>query len=280
MFCGVPPQLPLPDATLRVGDDRCHIRILSRVTDWVKHHTKATNLQPGTYLLGAKYFFGLQEACRLPEGKHFVRVTIECANGQAPFLWEHTEPVTVAQTVPAEDCIVLSASAVVSSGCEWLNIEARASRRFTSIDGVRLFLRLGDTPYPINWSTDTGGFSGDASTTLFANAPTKALLAVRCEDTSQVLGTIVNGQKHCHLTDVGFRVHKRPSITLPIGETHAVVTMVWGTESRDWPIRIKVPTFGSGTLGLETGSAPHASFATPAATASDKAVASSDVPAS
>ena len=81
LFCG-PAAAPRAQIDLSTDDDRFHIPLIATISDWAPHHLDSTRqLQPGTYLLGARYFTGLHDNERLPVGRYALHLTLISANG-------------------------------------------------------------------------------------------------------------------------------------------------------------------------------------------------------
>ena len=253
LFCGPPDRRPTTETILTVEDERFHIPLLAQIDDWTSHHVMSDRrLQPGTYLLGARFFAGLDDMERLPAGVYTLELTVGCANGGTPAVWT-SSTIDVPTCEPLEPDVVFSAPPVSadSSMRQWLNVEARCSRRLASIANVRLKIAILGGEYDLNWSENTGDFRGQASVTLTSDSPTLALIAVRLLDQWAKLGLPYPiGAGYCVLADRSLRVNDRLLLQLPEGEHHALLTAFYGTTRIDQRLRILVPPPDQGGLSV------------------------------
>jgi hypothetical protein len=121
LLCGPAGRRPTSTETLRLEDDRFHVPLLAHADDWIPHHTvDGRRLQPGTYLLGSRYFSGLHDAMRLPVGDYRLRVTMQCANCEAPEVLTSSQ-ISVAVCDPLERDIIFSTpdTSVDADNQEW-----------------------------------------------------------------------------------------------------------------------------------------------------------------
>src|SRR5688572_23867653 len=117
LFCG-PAMAPRAQVDLSTEDDRFHIPLIATISHWTSHHLDSTRqLQPGTYLLGARYFTGLHDNERLPVGRYALHLTLFSANG-GQVEWD-SEPFDVERCEPLEDDVLFSVPSTQPGGPTW-----------------------------------------------------------------------------------------------------------------------------------------------------------------
>lgn len=255
VFCGPAGMLPAAEVTLKLDDDRFHIPLLSTVDDWTEHHVlSGRRLQAGSYLLGARFFNGLHDSERLTPGRYEIWLTVESVNGQ-PVEWR-SNPFVVSEVPASEPDVVFSMpSEQIGSAdfYEGLNIQARASRRFTQIENVRLFLRIDDEEFQIHWSLHDGHQPGRPIAMLYPEQETLALIAFRYLSPYAHGCFFLRGAGHpdCYLVDVSYRQHGKPIKRLAVGSHNVTVTAVFGTRRCEARYQIHVPEPHTRPLSIE-----------------------------
>lgn len=239
---------PRTDISLPVDDNRYHIPILATISSWVPHHVSGglgPLLQPGSYLLGSRFFNGLCESERLPVGNYTIQVSLRCANGD-DVIWT-SSPVSVATCDPSEPDIVFSLPQEQPRSedlYEKLNVCVRTSRRFTKINDVRLLASIDGRQFPMQWSVNNGKMDGEATATLYPEQDVLVLVAAKALSPHGVsfLGGAQVGHDQCYLTDISFRVNKKPSHQLIQGVHDLRLTAIHGTKQFSADFVIAVPS--------------------------------------
>ncbi len=247
LFCA-PSVEPVTVATLSISDNRYHIPVVGPITDWVSHHTRSgVRLQPGTYLLGARFFAGLHDYERLPTGNHTVILTVRARNSAEE--WEQRAEITVTACEPLEPPLLFRAKTKSKERFEMINLHVRASERVSRLPDVRLMVEFRGKERPFNWSADDGEFKGQPSITIYSDTDAVFLLAVRAMAAPMKFLDTQVGANQSYLTDLGFRVHKKAKHLLEAGEHECVVIARFGSQEYRKAMTIQVPE--DGVAGLK-----------------------------
>jgi hypothetical protein len=240
LFCaaGAPPSTV---ATIPIADTRFHVPVLATISKWVPHHVNnCVRLQPGTYLLGHRFFAGLHDHERLPAGSHSVVLTVRARNSAEE--WQQKAEVEVPQPDPLEPPLLFRAKSKSKDRFEMVNLYVRASERVGRLHDVRVMVEFRGKERPLHWSVDDGDFKGQASITVHSDTDAKILLAVRALGAPMKFLDTQVGANESYLTDVGFRVHKKAKHLLNEGKHECVVIARFGNEEHREHIIIDVPS--------------------------------------